>query len=315
MKIFKIVLTAAIFTSFVSCINSDNYATPDTSGTCDVTVTKQVSDITSASTSTYAQYTDDDIIEAYVTSSDEGGNFYKSVSLMSLDGTVGFSMPINAYNIYTKFEPGRKVFVHMKDRYFVTLNNSTVIGSLYNRDTPADPTDDEVGRISQGEYQNIIIRSCIKVNEDDIVKHLTIAQAKNNQYLNTLIEFDAVQFTDASIGKKYFDPSLNNLGGATNHSITDEFGNTIVLRVSEFATFSTKMVPSLNGKIRGVLTKFGSTFQFMVRTENDINLTNPRLTIDMFPPVGGTAIAYSGTLSEPFTSYATNLSVFPSYIN
>jgi len=30
-----------------------------------------------------------DYIEAYVTSSDEGGNFYKSISMMSLDGLKG----------------------------------------------------------------------------------------------------------------------------------------------------------------------------------------------------------------------------------
>ena len=31
--------------------------------------------------------------------------------------------------------------------------------------------------------------------------------------------------------------ALNSLGGATNHEITDEFGNKVILRVSEFATF------------------------------------------------------------------------------
>jgi hypothetical protein len=194
----------------------------------------------------------------------------------------------------------------MKNRFYNVQQSATVIGSSYNGG---------VGRISGVEYQNIITRSCTKANEDDIVKHLTVAQAKSNQYINSLIEFDAVQFTDASLGKKYFDPTVNNLGGATNHLITDEYGNTIIVRVSEFAKFAANTIPSGNGKIRGVLSKFGSDFQFMVRTENDIKLTNNRLTIDMSPPLGGTAIAYSGTLSEPFSSYATNLQIFPNYVN
>nr|WP_294934240.1 DUF5689 domain-containing protein [uncultured Flavobacterium sp.] len=261
------------------CVNGDDYNTPDNlSELCTtLTVTKQVQDITALSTTTYQQYTDEDIIEAYVTSSDEGGNFYKSISMVSVDGTVGFSMPVDAYNLYTKFEPGRKVYVNMKDRYFVTENSSTVIGSLYNNGTPENALDDEVGRISGVEYQNVIKRSCEDVNEDEIVKHLTITQAKNNQNLNMLIEFDAVQFTDASLGKKYFDPTVNNLGGATNHLITDAAGNKIIVRVSEFATFAQDYIPSENGKIRGVLTKFGSDFQFMVRTLNDVKLTNSRI--------------------------------------
>jgi hypothetical protein len=145
---------------------------------------------------------------------------------------------------------------------------------------------------------------------------MSITQAKNNQYINMLIEFDAVQFTDASLGKKYYDPSLNSLGGATNHEITDEFGNKIIVRVSEYATFAGNEIPSLNGKIRGVLTKYNNDFQFMVRTLNDINLTQPRLVIDFFPPIVGNALVYDTSLNEPFTSYTTNNQQnFPKYIN
>lgn len=278
MKKLNVILLTSISAILAGCVNGDDYNSPDLSKECNsLTVTKQVQDITSTSTATYAQYTADDVIEAYVTSSDEGGNFYKSISLVSTDGSTGFSMPVDAYNLYTKFEPGRKIYVNMKDRYFVTQNSSTVIGSLYNNDTPTILTDDQVGRISGVEYENIIKRSCDKVDEETLVNHLTIAQAKNNQNLNKLIEFDAVQFTDASIGKKYFDPTLNNLGSATNHLITDADGNTIIVRVSEFATFSYKQVPSANGKIRGVLTKFGSDFQFMVRSESDVKMANARI--------------------------------------
>ena len=131
-----------------------------------------------------------------------------------------------------------------------------------------------------------------------------------------LIEFDAVQFTDASLGKTYFDESVNNLGGATNHEITDEFGNKIIVRVSEYATFAAGNVPSESGKIRGVLTKYGSDFQFMVRTLHDINLTDTRMVIDFYPPLVGTSIVYNNTLNEPFTSYTTtNQQNFPAYIN
>ncbi len=321
MKILKITATIALIASLSACVNSDTYGTPDLSGNCtDLAVTKQVQDITSTATTTYDLYEGEDIIEAYVTSSDQGGNFYKSISLMSVDGTVGFSMPIDDYNLYTKYEPGRKVFVNMKDRHFVKEFGSTVIGSLYNNDTPTNPDDDEVGRISGVEYENVVSRSCTAVNEDDIVKHISINTAKADQYLNMLIEFDDVQFTDASLGKTYFDDSLNDLGGATNHLITNEYGQTIIVRISSFSIFAGKAVPSKSGKIRGVLTKFNNDYQFMVRTENDIQLTEERLTIDMSPPIGGTAINYLGAFTENFESYTagnatTGTKIFPKYVN
>ena len=160
---------------------------------------------TNLAATSYAQHTGEDIIEAYVTSSDVGGNFYKSISFVSVDGAVGFSVSVDDYNLYTKYEPGRKVFVNMKDRYFVEENNSTIIGSLYNGNTLDITSDDEVGRISPVEYQSVLTRSCTKVNEDELVNHLTIAQTLNNNNINKLIELDNVQFTDASLNQNYFD--------------------------------------------------------------------------------------------------------------
>lgn len=317
MKKFKIILTTALFTTLFSCVNGDDYGTPDLSNECvTLTTTKEVIDITSTSQSNHQEWTGEDIIEAYVTSSDEGGNFYKSISLVSTNGNIGFSIPVDAYNLYTKYEPGRLVYINMKNRYYQIDNSATVIGSLYDGGDITNPNNDDVGRISGVEYEDIILRSCTNVNEDDLVNHLTIAQALNNQYINKLIEFDNVQFTDASLNQNYYDTDVFTIGGGTNHQVTDEFGNTITVRVSEFATFAGDQIPSGNGKIRGVLTKFGSTFQFMIRTLNDVNLNNDRLEIDFFPPLVGGNLMYNGTLNEPFTSYTTtNQQNFPAYIN
>jgi hypothetical protein len=212
-------------------------------------------------------------------------------------------MPVDNYNLYTEFEPGRKVTIKLdKNRYFNKQNGSTVIGSLYNAG---------VGRVSGVEYKNVILRSCTDVNENDIKKNLTISAAKNDQYLNMLIEFNAVQFTDASLGKKYYDATLNSFGGATNHEITDEFGAKIIVRVSEFAVFAATNVPNGNGKIRGVLTKFGSTYQFMIRTLNDVNLTDARVDTSVSGnPTPPTNLLFLGADFENWTTFNSSINSF-----
>jgi len=236
MKNLRLLLTITVLTSLVGCVNGDDYGTPDLSNECiSIPKTKEVSEITSLAVGTATQYTTDenlvDYIEAYVTSSDEGGNFYKSISMVSTDGSTGFSMPVDNYNLYTEFEPGRKVTIKLdKNRYFNKQYDATVIGSSYNGG---------VGRISGVEYKDVILRSCDKINEDDIVNHLSLNQAQADQYINKLIEFDNVQFSDAALGKNYYDPS-NVSGGATNHTITDIFGNSVTIRTSEYATFASK---------------------------------------------------------------------------
>jgi hypothetical protein len=187
-------------------------------------------------------------------------------------------MPIDDYNLYTKFEPGRKVYINMKDRYFNKLYGSTVIGSLFNNDTPSIPGDDKVGRISGAEYQNIITASCSSfVKEETLLNKLTVAEAKSDANLNKLIELDNVQFTDESLGKKFYDTSVFTIGGATNHQIIDTNGATVIVRISQYATFANESIPSGSGKIVGVMTKYGSDYQFMIRTINDVKLTRNRI--------------------------------------
>jgi Family of unknown function (DUF5689) len=310
MKNIKLIVSASLFLALQSCVNSDNYDAIIQDNNCATLVaTKTVNDVAALATTTAQTYTAEDIIEAYVTSSDEGGNFYKSISMVSVDGTKGFTVPVDAFSLYTKYEPGRKVYVNMKDLTFAndTQIASLEIGSLF---------EGQVGRLSGVNYEQVLRKGCEKVDPASITNQLTVTQAKNNANINKLIELNNVQFTDASLGKKYFDATLNNLGGATNHEITDASGNKIIVRVSEFANFASNNVPSLSGKITGVLTKFGSDFQLMVRTTQDIQLTNTRLEVDFAPPIVGNALTYDATLNEPFTNYnVTNQQVFPKYVN
>ena len=81
------------------------------------------------------------------------------------------------------------------------------------------------------------------------------------------------------------------------------------------AAFTGNEVLKGSGKIRGVLTKYDTDFQFIVRYESDIQLTLDRF--DTSPPIVGTAIAYLGSFTENFESYSStspNNKIFPKYI-
>ncbi|HEU4497371.1 MAG TPA: DUF5689 domain-containing protein [Flavobacterium sp.] len=288
-----------------SCVNDDNYDAPSLECTePNLTATKTVQQIISMASGTPQQYMQDDIIEAYVTSSDEKGTFYKSISLQTLPAgaaaPVGFSISVNANSLYGEgFVPGRKVYIKMKGLYFAIVYNSLTIGAAY-QETPASPV--TVGRISENVYKNFIFPSCTKVDESQLVRTLPLSQVYSNANLNTLVEIDAVRFVDASLGRTYFD--IDSGGGATNHYITSAAGGTSqIIRFSSFAPFAGNQVQAGIGKIRGVLTKYDSDFQFIIRYESDIKLTQPR------------TFNYPGTFSENFESYASGQNNFPNYFN
>jgi hypothetical protein len=252
----------------------------------------------------------DDVIEAYVTSSDEGGNFFKTMTFISTDGSRGFSMSIDDYNLYTKkLAPGTKVYVKLKGLYH-SLPDGFARGLAFGSIPTNIP--DRVERIPALEYKKYLIPTCTKVTEDEIVKHITLAQTNNDALLNSLVEIDDVQFeTD---------------GGSYDSNTTDTFDssiyitngtNSLAVRTSRFANFAGYTTPSGRGKIRGVLTKYNNGYQLVLRTERDTNgMTGER--VDYSLPIVGNDIQYLGSFTDNFESY-TNSSpanrTFPRYIN
>lgn len=311
----KIILKSGLLLSmtvalFSGCASDDHYTTPEnTLTTYELTTTRTVASVNSAATGTPVQFTADDIIEAYVTSSDEKGTFYKSISFQTIptdaSTPIGFSVPVNLTSLYGKgFTPGRKVYIKLNGLYAAKVFGSLQIGSLYNG---------TIGRISEFDWVDHLFPSATIVPEDTFVRNFSLAAAYTDIVQNTLIELTNVEFADGSLNRTYYD--VDSGGGATNHTLVASIGGVErIIRFSSFAPFTGKQVPSGSGNIRGVLTKFNSDYQFIVRYESDIKLTSPRF--DSSPAVGGTAAVFDGTLFEPFTSYtATNQSVFPKYFN
>jgi hypothetical protein len=306
------VLSAGVFSS---CINDDDYQIPNLE--CNGTSLAKTIEVEQVpATANVALYNQDDVIEAYVTSSDEGGNFFKSISFQTLNGSKGFSVPVDVTSTFTNFEPGRKVLIKLKGRYTDISNGGLRIGGIFVNSSGTA----SVGRLSEANYRRTLNRSCTVVNENQLVRTLTIAQAKQDINLNTLIELDGVQFTDPALGKRYYESSMD-IGGATNHLLTDATGNTIIFRTSSFANFAGKQVPNGFGKVRGVLTKFGSDYQFFARLENDVKLTGERIEVDFAPPLVGNNINYlCGGYTDNFEAYtagttSTGQKLFPNYIN
>ncbi|MDO4727623.1 MAG: DUF5689 domain-containing protein [Bacteroidota bacterium] len=256
----------------IGCANNDDYAPITQDNNCmEAMATIPVSELVNLANNSIQQYNSEDIIEGYVTSSDQGGNIYKTISVVSTDQQYGFSIPVDGYNLYTAYPVGQKVYVNLKDLYYKKKHGALQIGSNYNGD---------IGRLSMVEYKDVISRACeTPIDEFSLINHVSIQEAKSDQYINALIELDGVQFVDGSIGHNYFSSALNPVATwtSTNHYIEDQEGNTLIVRVSKFAQFANNPVSNQSGKIRGVLSKYNNDYQLLVRTQDDIKLDNPRI--------------------------------------
>lgn len=263
-SILCIALTSVVFTG---CVNDDDYAIPSLDCVDQApAATKTVAEIYAQATATATLYNDNDVIEARVVSSDKGGNFYKIIYMVSLDGTRGFSVAVNQSDLFTDYNVGRKVAIKLQGLYTQIRNNTLQIGVLYNGN---------VGQIAAADYLKKLARTCDVVDEETLVNSINLSEISND-YIGKLIELKDVQFADSALGQNYYNPA-NVVGSETNHFITDATGATLIFRTGNFAEYKGMPVSSNSGKIRGILTKFGSDFQFVARYTTDIKLTEERI--------------------------------------
>jgi hypothetical protein len=271
---FQFLLMMLSLVILESCANDDAKIPELSCNQKDIPVNKTVTEISDVTAKIVAQYIYDDVIEGYVVSSDENGNFFKTISFQTLatatKPAVGFSVPVDATNLYVDYRLGNKVYVKLKNQYTDLYYGGLRIGGLYVNAY----NQGGVGRLSQNDYKKVLFPSCTNVKEEQLVRSISLGEI-NDSHLNTLIELSDVQFTEPAIGRHYFEET-NNVGGATNWNLVDKKGNQIIFRTSSYADFSKSIVPDGSGKVRGVLTKYAADYQLMARKESDVNMTGKR---------------------------------------
>lgn len=309
-KNFKHVLLIAFSLLVVqSCVKDDDYSIPELP--CDEKVaTMSLQELVALVDSdsdgiVFFDQTESIVVEGYVSSSDEQGNFFKTISIQDklVDPTIGVQVEMDVTNLFRKFPIGHKIQVSLNGIYAGFDRGVIKIGETYMQNGET-----RVGRMSA-----LVVPEHVQVTCDfDSIKPVefnSISAALASGKLNTLIKINNVQF--AQTGVPYSEP-----GATTDRMIIDPNATTVIVRNSNFATFAATIVPEGSGSITAVLSKYNSTFQIYIRDTNDIAFDQPRFDVsDGAGPVGGGSAAYDTCLTEDFEAYSVDASSIPSYIN
>jgi len=309
-NIFYSLLTIAFITS---CANDDDYnainfiCEDQTEG---LAANISGTDLYTMATASLQQFPElgDDYLEGYITSSDRGGNFFKILSLETVDGK-GMSIAIDVPNTYTKgYQVGRKIFIKLNGLHFHINHGSLALGEFFVNNSGFE----SAGRIPQYKVENHIFFTCDFKPEEELIHNVSIAQAKNDNFINKLIRLSEVEFAEA--GSTYYDAS-NVIGGSTNRNIRDLFGSTLIFRTGSFTTYAGQTIPNKSGEVVGVMTKFTDNFQFVSRDENDIKLTEEPLgELEPIEPSPDAVGVFPGHTFENWTEFTGGLNVIRNYV-
>ena len=206
------------------------------------------------------------VISAIVVSDDKSSNIYKSLYVVSPENNYNRAMviKIDHYSLFEKFPLYCTIKIDLKGLSVKKEDGIITLGYYFN---------EHLIPISMvmADFNIKLVNTFQRTESELILNHL-IENLKSPQNVNHLVQIKHVSFANSSIGRPFFDPLVNNFGNATNHQVLDQSGNSIVVRVSKYADFSDQYIQDKKFIIRGVLTKYNSTYQIYPRNIDDISV-------------------------------------------
>ncbi|MDR1877064.1 MAG: DUF5689 domain-containing protein [Flavobacteriaceae bacterium] len=280
VKTIQKIMIMVMSLSFMACVHDDDYDTPPENegqvltSTIDIPQIKATAPVYTGNVAHDSipesiPFANGEILEGYVISTDQGGNVYKNLFIVTDDGKQGILLSINKSSIYTSYPLGSKIYVKLDGLYYGKQNGMVQIGMK-----PTQSTRYIVDQITPSVMASNIILGKDKKDEEDLViktnsggNPLTINDVNNNEsYLCTLVELSNMEFNDA--GSTFVRENV-----ATSNQVNDFNLDYFAIRVSNYATFAGYIIPYGVGKIRGVMTRYDgsyNTYQLLIRTIDDV---------------------------------------------
>ncbi|WP_299367420.1 DUF5689 domain-containing protein [Winogradskyella sp.] len=255
------------------------------------------------------------IIEGYVISSDESGNFFEELIIQnSTDGNdaqvtledgdmppnprLGFRVSLDRQDLYQTFPFGRKVYIRLNGLAVDVENGTFNIGF---------PNVSEIVQIPDGLVDEFIIPG--EVIEDISPRMISILGVTESDE-NTWLQFSDVQINRNLLGLTYSAEPADNFDGLRTLESCLEETASIELQTSTFADFKALPVPQNRGDIQGVFTRdFGDDFNvIIINSPDDIDFNNTDRCdpdfLDCTDPSGGGSAIFEEDF-EGFGTYAS----------
>lgn len=252
----------------LACTKSRNFDPPPSDCGTDLTANTTYAEVKNLYVDQTFQIQQDLIIEGYVCSSDEAGNFFSVLHFQDspVNPSEGFEIEIDVRDSHLFYPVGSKIFIQLKGLYLGKSKNVFKVGGVF---TSFGNT--SVGRLPSTVVDNHISVACDEpvdvepsiISFPDIPKNLT----------NTLVRLDGFELSEAEIGKTFAVESKE-----TERTLIDCNDNEIVLLNSGFSDFQAEILPEGNGSIIGVLLRENDKYRLAIRSLADIDFGNERCT-------------------------------------
>ncbi len=268
---FKTIIRPSIavlmFSLIVSaCVKSRNFDSPALDCAGDLVANTTYAEVKGLYQDQTIQIQQDLIIEGYVISSDEAGNFFSVLYFQDspTNPTEGFEIEIDVRDSHLFYPIGSKIYIKLKGLYLGKSKDVYKIGGVFTSFGNAS-----VGRLPATAVSHHIFVACDAKAE--IAPTLIALPSVPKNSANTLVQLDNVEISEADL-----DLTFAVEGQETERTLTDCGDNEMVLLNSGFSDFQSELLPTGNGSITGVLLRENDHYRLAVRSLDDIDFNQER---------------------------------------
>ncbi len=242
-----------------------------------------------------AQVTKPMQIQGIVTGNDVQGNIYNSLYIQ--DNTGAIAIIVGQGGLYGAFAEGQTVLIELNGLYIGGYGKQPQLGTTYTNPNKEGATP-QVGRMTRymwnEHYKLVPPVSGLMITPTEVKFNLNSLDIAND--CAKLITLKGVELAEAD-GKAVFAPSDGSVSLTANCANRNIKGvGNVVLRTSTYADFANYPMPTGRVDITGVATRYNDTWQFLMRTIDDIKATS--LAPDDVPPTA--TPKGSGTQADPY---------------
>lgn len=241
----------------------------------------------------YKQIEKDMMIKAVVTGNDVSGNIYNQVSVQDASGAI--IIAINGSGLSGYLPVGQEILVNLKGLYIGSYKKLPQIGGVNTKLSDGSLGIGKIERAVWNEHFKILNpgeadASTVEPEEFDLTKLTDAAYMEAN--VGKLMTLKKVKFASAN-GTNVWAPddtntSLELIDAETGKKINS---SNLVVRNSGYSKFANEVVPQGVFDITGIFTRFGDTWQIVLRNTDDLK---------------SVVLAY---ISEPFDASQGNFTI------
>lgn len=243
--------------------------------------------------SSYKLIEKDMMIKAVVTGNDVSGNIYNQVSVQDASGAI--IIAINGSGLSGYLPVGQEILVNLKGLYIGSYKKLPQIGGVNTKLSDGSLGMGKIERAIWNEHFKILNpgeadASTVVPEEFDLTKLTDAAYMDAN--VGKLMTLKKVKFASAN-GTNVWAPddsntSLELIDAETGKKISS---SNLVVRNSGYSKFANEVVPQGVFDITGIFTRFGDTWQIVLRSTDDLK---------------SVVLAY---ISEPFDASQGNFTI------